>query len=82
MAKTRRICRGIRNGTVSCSTSAPPDLILQYVDWFWLRQIQRNVDDVFFEELLDSLYKNHGEGLWSQRSGRRGLGNVEDEESV
>ena len=79
-AETRKIYRGIRNGTVSCPTSAPPDLILQYVDWFWLRQIRRNADDVFFEELLDSLYKDHGEGLWSRRPGRGGLGN--DEESV
>ena len=81
-AETRKIYRGIRNGTVSCPTSAPPDLILQYVDWFWLRQIRRNADDVFFEELLDSLYKDHGEGLWSRRPGRGGLGNDEDEESV
>lgn len=43
---------------MSTYTSALPHLFVQYFHWFWLRQIQRNVDDDVFEELVNRMFED------------------------
>ena len=43
---------------------------MQYVQWFWLRQIQRNVSNDVFEELVNKMFEDSDAELRSQNPNR------------
>ena len=43
---------------------------MQYVDWFWLRQIQRNVSEDVFEDLVNRIFEDNEAELRSPNSNR------------
>jgi hypothetical protein len=56
MANRERVYQGVRNLTVRYFASISPDIILQYVNWFWLYQIKNNTDDDTFDAILHNLF--------------------------
>ena len=56
LAKTKRVYHGVQNLTVRYFASISPDVILQYMNWFWLYQIKNNTDDAIFDDILNCLF--------------------------